>query len=54
MRLNTYKTATEIIRRKTRLERIKEKTSGGVNEILLATNEAKEANRAAMARQIAK
>jgi hypothetical protein len=54
MRLNTLKTDTEIVRRKTRLSRIREKTSGSVNQILLATQEAQEANRAAMARQMAK
>jgi len=54
MRLNTLKTDTEIVRRKTRIARIREKTSGSVNELLLATNEAKEANRAAMARQMVK
>lgn len=53
-RHNTLKTDTEIVRRKTRLSRIREKTSGSVNEILLATQEAKEANRAAMARQMAR
>jgi hypothetical protein len=53
MRLNTYKTSTEIIRRKIRLARIREKTSGSVNQVLLATHEAQEANRAAMARQMA-
>jgi hypothetical protein len=54
MKLNHLKTDTEIVRRKTRLSRIREKTSGSVNQILLATQEAKEANRAAMARQMAK
>jgi len=38
----------------TKIARIREKTSCNVNEVLLATNEAKEANRAAMARQMAK
>jgi hypothetical protein len=54
MRLNTLKTDTEIVRRKTRLSRIREKTSGSVNQVLLATQEAQEANRAAMARQMAR
>ncbi len=54
MRLNTYKTDTEIVRRKTRLHRIREKTSGSVNEILLATQEAQNSKRAALARQMAK
>jgi hypothetical protein len=38
----------------TKIARIREKTSCNVNEVLLATNEAKEANRAAMARQMAR
>lgn len=54
MRLNTLNTDTEIIRRKTRLARIREKTSGSVNQVLLATHEAKKSQDAAMARQMAK
>jgi hypothetical protein len=38
----------------TKIARIREKTSYNVNELILATNEAKEANRAAMARQMAR
>ena len=41
MRLNKLKTDTEIVRRKTRLARIQEKTSGKVNEIIFASVEAK-------------
>jgi hypothetical protein len=40
MRLNTFKTDIEIQRRKTRLARIQEKTSGKVNEIIFASVEA--------------
>lgn len=40
--------------KKSKLSRIHEKTTQDVNQILLATHEAKEANNAAMARQMAK
>jgi hypothetical protein len=54
MRLNTLKTDTEIVRRKTRLARIREKTSGSVNEVLDAHIPDEVKKSLAMARQMAR
>lgn len=54
MRLNTYKTNTEIVRRKTRLSKLREKIAKDVNYALENILPPEVSQNLAMARQMAK